>query len=70
MKDTVIPVNKPKLRVIVAPRKLLDGSKVFDVWIGNVSLHAVTEEDAACLAEEFVELVANHTNNTADVVYE
>lgn len=60
----------PDVLIFVTPKTLSDSSRVYNVHIGNVDLSAVTEDDASTLAEELVELIAKHTNNTADVVYE
>lgn len=60
----------PDVIIFVVPEILSDGSKVFNIHIGDVKLHAVTEDDAGTLAENFAELIEDHTNDTAGVVYQ
>lgn len=54
--------------VYVTPKRLSDGSSVFDVSIGSVVLAAVTERDAEQLADKIAEAVREHTNEDTQVV--
>jgi len=60
----------PDTVIFVIPKTLTDGSKVFDVKVGNEVWPAVTEDDASELAEKIRAAIEGHTNATAGVVYE
>jgi hypothetical protein len=62
--------NTPDTVIFVTPKALSDGSKVFDVRLGNEVWPAVTEDDANSLAEKIKDAIEDHTNATAGVVYE
>lgn len=53
--------------IFIIPETLTDGSRVFDVKVGNVKLQAVTRDDAFEFAEKIRAAVDDHTNNTASV---
>jgi hypothetical protein len=48
----------------IIERKLSDGSSVFDVAIGSLLLPAITEKDAAQLADKIEAAIEAHTNET------
>jgi len=63
-------MKTPDVLIFVVPETLSDKSVVYNVKLGNVTFHAVTESDAHDLAEGFLSLIEEHTNDTADTVYE
>ena len=60
----------PDVLVFVTGETLTDGSKVFNVRIGNLVLHAYTEEDAEDLASEIAEAITDHATELADYIVE
>jgi hypothetical protein len=54
----------------VRPETLTDGSKVFNVWYGDIKFSAVTEEDAEELANKLMDAINDHTNDVADFIDE
>ena len=63
-------MSMPDVIIFVIPKTLSDGSKVFDVKLGEQVWSAVSEMNAGALAETIAEAIDEHTTNTADVVYE
>ncbi len=49
------------MQIFVQCHYLTDGSKVCNLELGNVTLHAITETDAAELARKILEAVSLHT---------
>ena len=47
---------------------LSDGSMVYDVTLGGIVLHAVTEDDAYALADKIVAAIEAHSTDVASVV--
>jgi hypothetical protein len=62
--------DAPDFIVFVVPETLSDGSVVYNVKIGGLTLNAVTESDANDLAEKISDAIGDHTVNTAGVVVE
>lgn len=60
----------PDMLIFVIPKKLSDKSTIYNVMIGNVILHAVTEDDAAELAGKIKNAVFDHAVDSVDIVYE
>lgn len=56
-------------KVHIVERTLSDGSKVHDVVFGDVLLPAVTERDAAELAQKIQFAVHDHTNESVEIVW-
>lgn len=54
----------------VERQTLSDRSEVFNVWFGGVELDAITEKDAEALASGIAGLIAKHTNQTAETIFD
>lgn len=59
----------PDVLIWIEKETLTDGSEVFNVKFGDEVLQSVTEDDANNLAEGMAELINNHTNTSAGVMY-
>ena len=62
--------SPPDVVIFVHEEKLSDGSKVYNVAIGNITLHAVTEKEAVLLAEKIEEAIDAHCTDTCGISYE
>jgi hypothetical protein len=62
--------SAPDLVIFITCKKLTDGSKVYNVNVGNVELAAVTESDAMDLADKIVDAVNDHSVSTAGSVFD
>jgi hypothetical protein len=60
----------PEMLLFVTPKKLSDGSEVFDVFVGNERFEAITGDDAIELADKIRAAIEDHTNTTVDIIYE
>ena len=60
--------NTPDVLIWVIPTVLTDGSRVYAVEMpGEYKVDAITEADAADMAQEIVEAINEHSNITAGV---
>jgi len=48
-------------RITITYDRLTDGSKVFNVTLGDTVFHAVTYADARAFADKLVALIGDHT---------
>lgn len=53
------------ISIFVIPKVLSDGSKVYDVKLGDTVLNAVTETEADELATKMMDAINVHTNHSA-----
>lgn len=60
----------PDTLIFVVPKTLTDGSVTYDVQIGDMVWHAVTEDDANEMAEKIADAINAHSCETADTVVE
>ena len=56
------------IRIRVAKVRLSDGSHVYDVLLGNITLHAISEDDANQLATTIAGVIDALTVDVAEVV--
>jgi hypothetical protein len=56
--------------IFIHRKQLTDGSFVYDVQVGDHTWAAVTEADAEKLADAISHAITDHTNDTAEAVYE
>jgi hypothetical protein len=62
--------SPPDIIIFVNEETLSDGSKAYNVAIGNITLHAVTEAEAVELAEKIEEAIDSHCTETCGISYE
>ena len=53
--------------VYLQPKRLTDGSIVYDVQIGDVTLPCITENDAGTLITKLRAAIEDHTNETTQL---
>ena len=58
-----------QVRIAISRHPLSDGSAVFNVTMGGVVLHAVSEDEASQLAEKMRDAIGAHTLEQATVSY-
>jgi hypothetical protein len=56
-----------KYQIYVVPQTLTDGSKVYDVKLGNWTLYGITKHDADVCALGIAALINDHTTDDAAV---
>lgn len=61
--------DTPDILIWIVEEKLTDGSAVFNVDFNGTIIPAVTESDAADLAEAIADAINKHSNTTAGVMY-
>lgn len=54
------------MNITIQKIALSDGSHVYDVRVGALTLHAVTEADAYALAERLADAINKHTTAIVD----
>ena len=58
-------MTKPDILLHVVEATLTDNSKIFDVQIGDLMLHACSQDDADKLADAVCRLITEHTIHVA-----
>lgn len=57
------------MRITVVERTLTDNSKTYDVVFGDITLPAITFNDAAELAQKTQFAIHDHTNESVEIVW-
>jgi hypothetical protein len=59
-----------EIKITIRVQRLSDNSDAYNVELGDVLMHAVTERDAVDLAEGIAVLIQRHANDCATVHYQ